>query len=44
MNKLKTILDNKYLIELMIFMLFSEVGFSYFDNVGYVQMFENGMS
>lgn len=43
LKKLKQFAYNKNLRTLIIFLFFSELGFAYQDNVGYVEMLEHGL-
>jgi hypothetical protein len=44
LNKVSLIVYNKNLLFLALFLFFSELGFAYFDDVGYVVMLANGVS
>jgi hypothetical protein len=44
LRKVSLVVYNKNLLFLAIFLFFSELGFAYFDNVGYVEMLSNGVS
>lgn len=44
LKKISLVIYNKNILFLAVYMFFSEIGFSYFDNVGYVEMLSNGAS
>lgn len=43
-EKIKNVLYNRNIQFLACYLLFSEVGLTYFDNVGYVEMLNHGIS
>lgn len=43
-SKIRNLIRNKNLVHLASFLYFCEIGFAYFDNIGYVNMLKNGIT